>query len=77
MNAPETDMEKYIHRLKYQDWHFEWSDDHRVWRAGKDSYSLLEEMQKKLDPDFKVWNEHAPEDCHVKRPSENNRLQTL
>lgn len=76
MNA-ETEMEKYIYQLKQHDWAFEWSDDHRVWRAGNESYKLIREWQKKLDPEFKVWNEHAPEQYHVKRPAENDDLQTV
>ncbi len=76
MNA-ETDLEKYIHHLKHHDWWFEWSDDHRVWRAGMDSLDRLRAERQKLDPDFKIWNQHAPEDCHVKRPAENDDLQTL
>lgn len=77
MNEPETDMEKYIHHLKYHDWWFEWSDDHRVWLAGKDSLSSLLEKAAKLDPDWKIWNEHAPKECSHVRPAENNRLQTM
>lgn len=69
MNAPETELEKYIHALKYHDWFFEWSDDHRVWKAGMNSLDRLREQRKKLDPDWKIWNEHAPKECHVNQPA--------
>jgi hypothetical protein len=69
MNAPQTELEKYINHLRYHDWWFEYTEDHRVWRAGQDSYATLLEERRRLDPDWTIWNQHAPEEYRVKQPS--------
>ena len=51
----------YIADLKRMDWDFEFSDDQRVWWRGNDALAALKAQQFDLDPDLRIWNEHAPE----------------
>lgn len=51
----------YIAQLKAHDWEHEFSEDYRVWRAGRDSLALLRAMQKEVDLDGSIWDQHAPE----------------
>jgi hypothetical protein len=58
-------MDEYINALKKFDWYYLFSDDHRVYNAGEEASKELELMQKLHDPDFQIWNQHAPKDCRV------------
>lgn len=51
----------YACQLSNHDWTYEYSDDGRVWRAGKASQEALEVAQKQIDPDYVIWNRFAPE----------------
>jgi hypothetical protein len=51
----------YRQALAEFDWHFEFSDDHTVWGNGSNSLARLHRMQKKIDPDGRIWNEHRPD----------------
>lgn len=53
-------MEEYIKHLKSHDWHFEATEDHRVWMLGFTSEKRLKARQAQLDPDYKIWNQHCP-----------------
>jgi hypothetical protein len=61
--------EKYVQLLKSHDWYYDYSDDHRVWRAGSAAYSQLRGMQKNLDPQGEIWNKYAPDDYKIKPPA--------
>lgn len=50
----------YIEALKKHDWSYEMSDDHAAWIRGSNERSRLNRMQRELDADFAIWNEHAP-----------------
>lgn len=54
-------MAEYTARLTYHDWHYQYSDDHRVWEKGNNNYLLLLKLREQLDPDWQIWNSLAPE----------------
>lgn len=64
----QSQLENYIDKLKYHDWYYEYSDDHRCWVKGMDERRELLLLRGELDPDYKVWNEHCPErfKCPIK-----------
>jgi len=59
-------MEDYKEKLLSHDWFYDYSDDHRVWTAGKNSFAQLKEMQKIYDPHYFIWNEYCPDQFIVK-----------
>lgn len=61
MSEAKTPEQDYIERLKYHDWYYAYADDGRVYRRGAAAEEVLRALQKQLDPDYKIWNEHAPE----------------
>jgi hypothetical protein len=34
--------------LQFHDWHYEFSDDHRVWQRGVDQWDSIKQEQKRL-----------------------------
>lgn len=50
----------YIGLLKNFDWQFEFADDNRVYRHGRDALQDLYELQEKIDPDGEIWMQHRP-----------------
>jgi hypothetical protein len=54
-------MCEYVDALKKHDWAFEFSDDRRAYRKGYESRAQLRILQQRIDPDFRIWNQHAPE----------------
>jgi len=60
--AAKDPMADYVARLKYHDWYYDYSDDGGAYRRGSAQRSELHRLQPQLDPDHKVWNQHAPED---------------
>lgn len=50
----------YLKSLRAQDWSFEFSDDGRAYRAGRDSLAALRTLQAEIDPDAAIWNTVAP-----------------
>lgn len=52
---------EYRAALAAHDWHFERSDDHGAWRAGRDSLQNIVRLQRLLDPGFRIWREYAPQ----------------
>ena len=64
--AQSAHMKAYMLALQAHDWAFELSDDHKVWRAGKDSLEALRVAQKLTDPDHMIWNQFAPPEWQVK-----------
>jgi 6-phosphogluconate dehydrogenase len=53
--------------IKNHDHHFQYSDDHRVWTAGRARRDeILNELAKQFDKKSQrlmFWNEYAPENC--------------
>lgn len=60
-------MNEYTQLLKTHDWYYMYSDDHSVYKRGWEKAQKIQELQPELDPDFAVWNEHAPDDCKVSK----------
>jgi hypothetical protein len=58
-------LRDYRHLLRTHDWWYDFSDDHRVWQEGSRSRNELNKLQEVLDPDFKIWDDIAPE--HFRR----------
>jgi hypothetical protein len=56
-------MDQLEDMLKRHDWHFDFSDDIRVWRSGKNSWERLVTLAVKLPADSvkAVWAKYAPE----------------
>jgi len=53
------DKKTFFDKCKNHDWHFEFSDDGREWRAGVQSRIELLQLQKdnpKLRPIYEAWN---------------------
>lgn len=50
----------YRRRLATADWFYEQSDNAEVWRAGRDEFAALHELQAELDPSGAIWREVAP-----------------
>ena len=57
----------YLDALRDHDWAFEYSDDARVWRSGKQALEALAAAQTCFDPDFALWNSIAPRAYRVQR----------
>lgn len=60
------DQTAYIAALQSHDWTYEYSDDHRVWTKGNAERATLVSMRRQLDPDWTLWNQHAPEQFRSK-----------
>ncbi len=54
-------MEEYKDMLASHDWFYGMSDDFRAWKAGNAVDSRMRRYQFALDPDFKIWNQYAPD----------------
>jgi hypothetical protein len=67
-----SDLEKYVQHLQYHDWYFNYADDHRVWEAGNAAAHKLHDEQKRLDPEFLVWNQYAPKAFCVHLPKDKD-----
>ena len=57
----------YMDALRDHDWAFEYSDDARVWRSGKQALEELAAAQACFDPDFALWSSIAPPAYRVQR----------
>lgn len=51
----------YVRDLRRMDWTFEFSDDHTVYRRGRQELDRLRSIQRELDPRGTLWNQHATE----------------
>jgi len=58
----QSDLEQYIQHLKNHDWWYDYTEDFSVWMGGRKSWELLTDRQELLDPDFKLWNQYAPDE---------------
>lgn len=50
----------YETKLARMDWHYEYSDDHSVWTAGRRALGEVSALQAQLDPDRTIWNRYCP-----------------
>ena len=52
--------------LKNHDWYYAWSDDNRVYRAGKDMQDQINSLINQLGPEGKIlYNKYAPSDMQL------------
>lgn len=61
--ARQAQVDAYIALLKAQDWSSDFSDDPSVYRRGRESLANLRMVQRELDPEFLVWNQHCDPAC--------------
>lgn len=51
---PNITIEEYQLMLDNHDWYYDYSDDHRVWRKGSDSFHNLMAIAKNEGGEFKA-----------------------
>ena len=64
--APPAEGERmayYRILLKRHDWAHEFSDDGRWRQRGRQELEKLRELQRELDPDFRIWNACGHPSC--------------
>lgn len=66
----ETVAEQYIEALTRHDWAFEYSEDASVYARGRKERADLLAMRPICDPDWVLWNKHAPSDYRKERIKE-------
>lgn len=57
-----TELDTYRALLQDHDWYYEYSDDHGSYTNGHEEKTAIRILQLKVDEDFSIWNEYAPED---------------
>lgn len=60
-----TQLDNYITRLKNHDWYYMYADGHREFQRGKEQWMAIAALRAKLDPDYTIFNEHAPQGMKV------------
>lgn len=58
----------YQIKLGVADWHHEQCDSHEAWRAGRDEFAKLYELQAEVDADGAIWHSVAPQGLGVPQP---------
>jgi hypothetical protein len=53
-------LKAYVAMLQAHDFDFEFSDDHRVYTAGREALAELRMLRRDLDADGAIWNSIAP-----------------
>lgn len=65
--------EELEYALQHHDWHFDYSDDGRVWQAGKEQQDRIHDLCKAVEPAVAValYEQYAPEGyrCPVSIPA--------
>jgi len=64
---------QYVSDLRRMDWQFEHSDDHQVWRRGRDELVRLRAEQAEIDPDGALWRANANPDFPPNTVKESSR----
>lgn len=67
-----TQLDKYIAALKAHDWYYMYADDYRSFNRGKEQWMKLNDMRIELDPNFEIFNQHAPKGMQVNTKDANN-----
>ena len=60
MSGEDQDMAEYVRLLSFHDWFYQYSDDHKVYKAGHVSAARLWALCSQLDPDHAIWNSKCP-----------------
>jgi len=50
-------IREYFKQLRYHDWYYNYSDDHRVWKAGSANYDLIRDKSKENVIYKRMYNE--------------------
>lgn len=50
----------YEAALRKHDWDFDHSDDHSVYTRGRAELKALQEQQRRVDANFRIWDSLAP-----------------
>ena len=50
-------IREYFKQLRYHDWYYNYSDDHRVWKAGSANYDLIRDRSKENLTYKRMYNE--------------------
>ena len=50
-------IREYFKQLRYNDWYYNYSDDHRVWKAGSANYDLIRDKSKENVTYKRMYNE--------------------
>ena len=50
-------IREYFKQLRYHDWYYNYSDDHRVWKAGSANYDLIRDKSKENLTYKRMYNE--------------------
>lgn len=61
----EIQLNNYIAKLKAHDWYYMYADGLREFNKGKDQWFEIASMQARLDPDYTIFNQHAPDGMKV------------
>ena len=64
----EERVKEYRRKLGIADWNYEHTDNHEAWRAGRDEFTKLYELQAEVDPDGVIWHSVAPAGFAVPQP---------
>lgn len=59
----EAQRRAYVTLLQRHDWSHEFSDDHGAYTRGREQLAELRLVQREIDPDFAIWNQHCPPQC--------------
>lgn len=65
-----VDKEIYFEKCRTHDWFYDYSDDYRVWRAGKDTDDLLTSGYRynpELENIYRAWADYHYEN-HLFKP---------
>lgn len=60
-----TQLETYISKLKSHDWTYMYADSLREFQRGKDQWFEISALRAKLDPDYVIFNQHAPDGMKI------------
>jgi hypothetical protein len=61
MNNTIQGLNNYINELKQHDWHYKYSDDHRVYMNSNNHRSELKTLAAIYDHNYQIWDSIAPD----------------
>ena len=50
-----TELKSFYTMLKRHDWYYDYSDDHRVWKEGRENYDRLHTISRESTEHKKLW----------------------
>lgn len=58
-------LDQYKAALNKHDWYYMYADSSKEFSKGKEQWLALSAMQRKLDPDYVIFNQYAPDDMKI------------